>query len=189
MDWHSPSLALVLLNRAAEVPPLVPDGNTRRGPAKWARPVRGDKRVGKAHPRQGRTTDQSATGNQSGAANQSGATQSAVANQAGSVNQSGTATQQSGAASQQSGSASRPSGAGPAPNRTGSTEASADGVRPAAPGIPSGIRAPTPNPGVPTGAADTAPGALPIHSPTAIPNSHAWCKSNGQSWHDNLRNA
>jgi hypothetical protein len=58
--------------------------------------------------------------------------------------------------------------AGPAPNRTGSTEASPDGVRPAAPGIPSGIRAPTPSPGTTSNA---APGTSPMPSPTAIPTA------------------
>ena len=55
-------------------------------------------------------------------------------NQQGPSTQSGTSNQ--GARS----SASAPSTAGPAPTRTGSTEASPDGLRPAAPGISSGIR-------------------------------------------------
>ena len=57
--------------------------------------------------------------------------------QQGTQNPHGTPTQNAISTQGGSSSTSAPSTAGPAPNRTGSSEASQDGLRPAAPGIPS----------------------------------------------------
>ena len=71
-----------------------------------------------------------------------------------------------------SSSASAPSTAGPAPKRIGSSEASQDGLRPAAPGIPSGIR-PAATPGTSASVAPTMTSnqATPSPAPTAIPTA------------------
>jgi hypothetical protein len=121
-----------------------------------------------AHPSSGKSAAEAGTGTSGGASRSS---------ETGTQSQPGTAPQnrtigQSDGANQTGASTTVPSTAGPVPNRTGSTEASPDGLRPAAPGIPSGIRVVTPHPApAPDMTGRSMPGASPEPSPTAIPTA------------------
>ena len=99
----------------------------------------------------------------------------------------GTSNQQSGVTVQ------TPAVSGPAPNRTGSTDASRDGLRPAAPGIPAGIR--------PSLHSGNQCQCKPRNYSTADPwhdsfagtvcdtYGNAQCQSDGHSRHQSLRNS
>ena len=83
------------------------------------------------------STGTSRSGNQSTQSQPGSSSQDGTGNQSGTAQQGATANPSG--ASSTGGSSNAPTAAGPAPNRTGSTDASPDGIRPAAPGIPSGI--------------------------------------------------
>ena len=82
---------------------------------------------------------------------------------------------QQGKSNQSAVPAQTPATSGPAPDRTGSTDASSNGLRPAAPGIPAGIR-PAPSPTVNANlnsqnSSQPAPGASPVPSASPVPTA------------------